>query len=217
MPPLAKFAGQVEAAGEGQLIADLVEGDDAFEFAHDRLRLGDASARRGRRSACRRIVIAAALRSCPDPRRQHARACSISVRHRLLHRFAQSLVLEIAVLVEGLAGASAPSTAARSPPSGSATSTARRWLMQRMPAKCPSDDEQMPATLPASGLSGLPPSLRTRLTQSMVFFSSGGIEPLYSGVAISTPSWAAISRASFTAFSGTPFSFSRSWSMIGSG
>ncbi len=44
----------------------------------------------------------------------------------------------------------------------------------------------------------------TRLTQSIVFFSSGGIEALYSGLAINRPSWAAISRASFTAFRACP-------------
>ena len=37
--------------------------------------------------------------------------------------------------------------------------------------------------LAGKGLSGLPPSVCTRLTQSIVFFTSGGIEPLYSGVA----------------------------------
>ena len=75
-----------------------------------------------------------------------------------------------------------------------------------MPAKFPSDEEQSAATLPSKGLNGRPPSRLTRLTQSMAFLSSGGIEALYSGLAMRNPSCAAIWRASFCAFSGTPFS-----------
>ena len=65
--------------------------------------------------------------------------------------------------------------------------------------------------------SGLPPSFLTRLIQSIVFLSSGGSEELYSGVTTRMPSWATNRRASFTAFSGTPFSSSRSSFISGSG
>jgi len=49
-----------------------------------------------------------------------------------------------------------------------------------------------------------------RLTQSMVFLRSGGTELLYSGVETKTPWCAARRRPSFRAFSGMPFSFSKS-------
>src|SRR5690606_31354785 len=51
--------------------------------------------------------------------------------------------------------------------------TARKWPMLRIPAKKPSEEEHRAASLPGNGRSGLLPSLRTRLTQSIVFLSSG--------------------------------------------
>ena len=73
-----------------------------------------------------------------------------------------------------------------------------------MPANAPGDDEHKATTLPANGRAGLPSIVEMRLTQSIVFFSSGGIDALYSGLAISKPSWAAIRRPSRKAFSGRP-------------
>ncbi len=61
------------------------------------------------------------------------------------------------------------------------------------------------------------PVCRCRLIQSMAFFRSGGSEWLYSGVAMKTPWFAAISLASLVAFSGMPLSSSMSPLKIGRG
>ena len=66
-----------------------------------------------------------------------------------------------------------------------------------------------PATLPAYQTSGGCPATG-RDTQSMAFFRSGEIEPLYSGEAIRKPSWARNSSFSRAAPDGRPSPASRS-------
>ena len=92
-----ELAGEVEAAGEGQLVADLVEGDDAVEFAHHLLGLG---ARRHVEPDDQPLADIGRAHGA-EPRRQQAGVLD----QRLAdprHPLAQPLLLEVAVLVERL-------------------------------------------------------------------------------------------------------------------
>ena len=79
-----------------------------------------------------------------------------------------------------------------------------------MPPNAPGDAEPSANTRVLKTASGGSPASRMRLTQSMAFLSSGGIEALYSGETMKMPWWTSNSALSLRAFSGGPSAASRS-------
>ena len=178
-----ELAGEVEAAGEGELVADLVEGDDAVEVAHHRLGL-----------AQRRHVEAddqPVSHACSRPARHGSTrvdsiaARSISVRHT------------VSIDLRSRSSLKSPSSSKASPPCGDRAlrrdhlhlavhQHGAQMVEAAHAGEIAVGGRAQAADLAGERLNGWPPSLRTRLTQSIVFFSSGGIEALYSGLAISS-------------------------------
>src|SRR5262249_8622260 len=90
----------------------------------------------------------------------------------------------------------------------------RTWTSARRPPRAPGDALIRVATLPLNATRGGSPGAG-RDAQSMAFFRTAVMELLYSGEAISRPSWSMKSCLSFWPFSGIPCSASRSWSNTG--
>src|SRR5262249_29023395 len=92
----------------------------------------------------------------------------------------------------------------------------RTWTSPLSPPRTPGEALIRVAALPLKATRGGSPGAG-RHTKSMTFFRTAVMELLYSGEAISRPSWSMKSCLSFFAFSGIPCSASRSWSNSGNG
>ena len=162
-------------AGEGELIADLVERHRVAEPLDHRLGGGD-----------RRHIE---RNDQPVARIHHAisRAVSVSRCTTRLSEAGGALVLQIVHLVERLARTEHRDLLRDHQRAAAELQHLAQRHQRAQRAIGPSDAPPIANARFLNTASGGSPRSRTREIQSMVFFSSGVIEALYSGLAMNTP------------------------------